>query len=97
MGVIVSANLRKLVHTEQIFLKSRRMVRRGERMRRILIVLLVAGLLVGTFAAIEEPSEVFFRGDINFSNNDSELTEIGLGGPAPCGGGESGGSGGTPG
>ena len=66
-------------------------------MRKILIVLLVAGLLVSTCAAIEEPSEVFFRGDINFSNSTGELTEIGLGGPVPCGGGESGGGGGTPG
>ena len=67
-------------------------------MRRALIVLLVIGMLIGTFAAIEGVSEeqslnkhTDFSGDEGFGGDS--------GNPAPCGGdgGGTGGGGGIPG
>ena len=63
-------------------------------MRRILILLLVVGILAGTVTAIGEFTNVCFQSDMDFP--DDVLTGN-PGDPVPCGGGESGGGGGTPG
>ena len=65
-------------------------------MKRILVLVLIAGLLVGAFASIGELLDEHFQDHTNFSD-ESESTGDELGDPVPCGGGESGGGGGTPG
>ena len=65
-------------------------------MRKILVLLLVVGILIGTIAASEELSDECFQTDMDFS--DGELTGNEYDSPLPCDGGGSGGSGGgTPG
>jgi hypothetical protein len=78
----------------QTFLRLGDTLNRGERMKKILALLLVLGVLIGTFSAVEELSESFCE-QMNFSGD--EIQEDGLGDPAPCGGGEGSGSGGVPG
>ena len=64
---------------------------RGERMRKLLIVLLAVGLFLGTFTVIEsvdedidgDESALFDEGDFGLATGD----------PSPCGG-EGGGTGG---
>jgi len=65
-------------------------------MRKDIALLLIVGFLLGTFAVIEGMSEISCEEALNFSGG--ELPEDNFRDPAPCGGGgESGGSGGTPG
>ena len=72
------------------------MIRRGEKMRKDIALLLIVGFLLGTFGVIGGMSEISCEEPADFSGG--ELPEDNFGGPAPCGGGgESGGSGGTPG
>jgi len=68
---------------------------RGGRMRKVLVLLLIVGILLGTFTVIEGMSEEYFSDEhTTFSG------EEGFGGspgdPAPCGG-EGGGGGSAPG
>ena len=64
-------------------------------MRKILMLLLVIGILVGTCAVVEDVcQEDSFGEQVDFTGDESP---DGPGGPAPCGGGETGGGGGTPG
>jgi hypothetical protein len=77
--------------SSQTFLRKKRRVCRGERMRKVLIFLLVIGFLMGTFAVVEEVYLGYsFQEDIDFSGDE----EIGNGFDdiAPCGGGGDGGS-----
>ena len=64
-------------------------------MRKVVALLLIVGFLLGTFGVIGGMSEISCEEPADFSGG--ELPEDGFGDPAPCGGGESGGSGGTPG
>lgn len=67
---------------------------RGERMKKVLILLLVVGVLIGTFAIAEEISEEISLEHTEFSGGE-ELTDPGD--PTPCGGGDGAGPGGCPG
>lgn len=58
-------------------------------MRKIVVLLLVIGFLVGTYAAIGEFEENSFQGYTEFSGDG--VTQGGFGNPAPCGGGGDGG------
>jgi hypothetical protein len=64
-------------------------------MRKVLVILLVIGFIIGTFSGVEELSEELSFEQTDFS--DGGLPEGGIGDPAPCGGGGSGGGGGQPG
>ena len=63
-------------------------------MRKILVLLLVVGLLVGTSVAILSLEETSGQEISYFEGEDIEET---IGDPLPCGGGSSGGGGGAPG
>jgi hypothetical protein len=68
---------------------------KGGRMREVLVLLLIVGILLGTFAVIEGMSEEYFSVEHTvFSGN--EGLEDNPGDPAPCGG-EGGGGGSAPG
>ena len=67
---------------------------RGERMKKVLILLLVVGVLIGTFAVAVGMSEEISLEHREFSEGE-ELTDPGD--PTPCGGGDGGGPGGCPG
>jgi hypothetical protein len=59
-------------------------------MKKVLVLFLVIGFLLGTFAAIEELHEENFVSEhIDFTDDDS--LEDGGDNPAPCGGGNGGG------
>ncbi|MBU7027008.1 MAG: hypothetical protein HXS48_08700 [Theionarchaea archaeon] len=60
-------------------------------MRKVLALLLIVGILLGTFAVIEGISEISCEENVDFS--DDELQGGGIGDPAPCGGGSDGGGG----
>jgi hypothetical protein len=84
----------KSIRISQTFLKWRRMILRGERMRKVLVFLLIVGILIGTFSVVERIcEEESFQRNVEFSNEDE--FEGSPGDPAPCGRGGSGG--GTPG
>jgi hypothetical protein len=55
-----------------------------KKMRKIIVLLLVIGFLVGTYAVIGELEEYSFQEHTEFSGG--EGFEEGLGGSAPCGG-----------
>ena len=63
-------------------------------MRKILVLLLVVGLLVGTSVAILSLEEMSGQEISHFEGEDIEET---IGDIVPCGGGSSGGGGGQPG
>jgi len=63
-------------------------------MKKVLILLLVVGVLIGTFAIAEGVSEEISSEHTEFSKGE-ELTDPGD--PTPCGGGSGGGPGGVPG
>lgn len=71
------------------FLRLKRNCKRGERMRNILAVLLVVGLLIGTFCVMEGFQEISDGEQIGY---DVDYPGI-AGNPAPCGSGEGGGGG----
>ena len=60
-------------------------------MRKMLIILLVAGLLIGIFCAVESFDEISDGKHVSFDGEDYIET---TGDPAPCGGEGGGGSGG---
>lgn len=64
-------------------------------MRKILVLLLVIGFLIGTYAVAGELEEYSLRECMEFSGDDGYEEE--LFDPAPCGGGGSGGPPGLPG
>jgi len=65
-------------------------------MRKLITLLLVIGVLAGTFAVVANVCEEYsFNEHTDFT--DDEPTGDGIGDLAPCGGGETGGGGGTPG
>ena len=61
-------------------------------MRKVLIILLVIGFIIGTFSVVEELSEELSTEQVDFSDGDTP--EGGAGDPIPCGGGEGSGRGG---
>ena len=64
---------------------------KGERMRKMIVFLLIVGVfLVGTFAITEEiTEEVMSQENVDFSEGES-FTDSGYGDPAPCGGAQGG-------
>jgi len=65
-------------------------------MRKVLVILLVIGFIIGTYSVVEGLCEESSVEQQDFSGEDSP--EDGLGDPIPCGGGGgSGGGGGQPG
>ena len=64
-------------------------------MRKMIVLLLVVGLLVGTSMAILGLEEEMFGQEIPYS--EGEDIEETIGDIVPCGGGSSGGGGGAPG
>lgn len=65
-------------------------------MKKVLIFLLVVGVLIGTFTAVEVLCEDSSQESVDFSSENFE--SLGYGDPAPCGeGGPVGGGGGAPG
>ena len=63
----------------------------GERMRKMIVFLLIVGVLIaGTFAVTEEITEVARpQENVDFSEGES-FTDSGYGDPAPCGGAQGG-------
>jgi hypothetical protein len=80
---------------DKTFLRYSKMVPRGERMRKVLVFLLIVGILIGAFSVIvDSREETSLQGD-NGPTGD-EPSGDGFGNSAPCGG-HGGGGGGTPG
>jgi hypothetical protein len=72
------------------------MKERGERMKKILAVLLIVGLLAGIIALADQTYEEYTIDNGEFS--EEHIIVEGNSDPLPCGGGEGGsGGGGTPG
>jgi len=64
-------------------------------MKKVLVLLLIVGILVGTVAVVEDTCQEYSSGNlVVFTGN--ELTEDSPGDPSPCGG-EADGGGGVPG
>jgi hypothetical protein len=59
-------------------------------MKKVLVFMLVAGLLIGLFATVTEMEEGTLFQDADFSDSWIE-NNSGPSGPAPCGGGSGGG------
>lgn len=76
--------------TNQTFLRQKTKTGRGERMKKMLMLLLVVGFLAGAFSIVEALSESYEHVDLL----DIEMLEEDYDDPVPCGGGEGGGSGG---
>lgn len=64
-------------------------------MRKLLVLLLVVGFLIGALSVVEELCEESSLEQVDFS--DGEESTNNYGDPAPCGGGGTGGGGGQPG
>jgi hypothetical protein len=65
-------------------------------MRKVLVILLMIGFIIGTISVFEELTEEIPINQLDFSGGD--LPEGGVGYEVPCGGGEgTGGGGGQPG
>lgn len=76
----------------QTFLRQTIIIQRGERMRKMLVILLVIGFMIGTYSAVEGLCEESSVEQMDLSDRDAP--ESGAGDPTPCGGGEGSGAGG---